>query len=656
MDSLIYSYLSPPGDTAIYSTSSHDVTGHNDDGFDGTYSYLYHDNGDVDMPVLFEVSGPGAVNLIRTGGFYDGELLVYLNGHETPTMIWKFDDLYGGLIEGIPQDQVCREKPGHGSAWAFLNLTYENGCKLVARRVSGEYKFFNIFATKGKDCKLPAKGIPMDLCQTEVCDTEGILAAKTCRTVLEQECEGLIEAIVLELPERDQIDYALRHLHIRAYWENEPMAAVDAPVGLLCGIGYTGLNGVEHAPYELKGRAGSMFIPTGRCAPMTPYFGETREGSYYFMFPMPFSKAAKIEFVNHGPNEIMFKTKITVALQPLPAGFNHFYAIHRAETNLLAGRDYTVLSERGSGYYLGGVFRMRGKWYNPDLKKVQRSHLEGDSRFFADDAKAFVCAGTGTEEYFNWGWYDTIGDKWPGEDVPFTFPTHGYCEHIVDTEDSSTMYRLHHLDPVPFHSAFSYNLEHGPDGRQPGDYESVAFCYLNKEESMKLCVFMDLRNPATVAAAQYRESDSTQYTACRVWEGNDQVSIDALAKQGLDWLAINGETFTVSVTKGESGFDVAIPRGAQRLVIRRQYDGAWSDQYRVGEPEGARILCEQTAEVFLDGLFCGVWRLPPRHACACWMQDDFSIALNGRDQESRVTIRNIGAAGWNACAYWVIIV
>lgn len=655
MDSLIYSYICPPKDTMLYTTSSHDVTGHNDDGFDGTYSYLYHDNGDVSTPVLFEVNGPGAINLIRTGGFCDGELLIYINGDISPTMIWEFDDLYGGLIEDIPQDQVCREKPGHGSAWAYINLTFEDGCRLVARKVSGEYKFFNIFATRGKDSKLIAKGLTLPVPQTMTNRTEATLAGKSRAIVLAREGEGLITCLTLELPVREQIDEALRYLHVRAFWEGESAAAVDAPIGLFFGVGYTGLDGISHQPYELKGRTGSMFIPTGRCAPKTPYFGETKEGSYYCNFPMPFSHAAKIEIINRSHREILFKTEIKTAIQSPQAGFGHFHAIHHAEVNLLAGRDHIVLAVRGSGYYLGGVFRMCGKWYDPTLKKVQRCHLEGDSHFYVDDAKGFLCAGTGTEEYFNWGWYDTIGEKWPGEDTPFTFPTHGYSEHVVDTEDCSTMYRLHHLDPVPFHSAFTYGLEHGPDGREPCDYESVAFCYLNMSESMKLFTYVDLRNPATTSSTHYRESGFTHYASCRVWEGNDQVTVNETAKAGLDWLAINGETFTVSVVKGEASFMATIPEGYKRLVIRRQYDGAWTEGYRSGEPDNAKILCEQSADVFVNGRDCGTWKLPHRHARDCWMQDEFTVLRESFANETdlTITIKNSGNPGWNACAYWL---
>lgn len=654
MDSLIYQYLNGPGDAALYTTSSHDVTGHNDDGFDATYSYLYHDGGDKNSPVLFEVSGSGSVNLIRTGGFNDGELLVYINGDQSPTHVWEFDDLYGGLVEGIPQNRVCREKPGHGSAWAYINLVYKDGCRLVARNVSGGHKFFNIFATQGRDCKLPA-GISMPETRVETDRIETALKGKSRQVVFDRSGEGVVTRITLELPVREQIDYALRNLYIRAFWECEHAAAVDAPIGLFFGVGYSGLEGAEHLPYELSGPTGSMNIPTGRCAPRTPYFGETKEGGYYCAFPMPFGKAARIEIVNHGPAEVKFITETTTDLQPPPADFSHFHAIHRSEVNLLPGRDHVVLAVRGSGYYMGGVFRMCGKWYDPALRSVQRCHLEGDSHFYVDDAKGFLCAGTGTEEYFNWGWYDTIGDELPGDDTPFTFPTHGYSEHIVDTEDCSTMYRLHHLDPVPFHSAFTYCLEHGPDGREPSNYESVAFCYLNESKSMKLFGYVDLRNPATTKVAQYGESDSTFYTACRVWEGNDQVSADELGKQGLDWLSVNGETFTASVVKGEASFSVTIPKNLQRLVIRRQYDGAWTNCYRPGEPEGAKILCEQRAEVFINGRGCGVWKLPHRHARDCWMQDEFTVLHESFHEQTdlSIMINNLELSGWNACVYWV---
>lgn len=632
--------LLPPGDERLYTTGSHDVTGHNDDGFCGTYSFLYHDCGDITSPVIFETAGPGVVHLIRTGGMNDGELRVYLNGGTTPAECWPFDSLYGGKTGAASGERVCREKPGHGSAWAFVHLAFTDGCKLVANGVSGTHKFFNIFATRGKVCQPvsgpPAQDPPMPL-------VHYALKGKDRCVLASETGPGIISGIFLRIPQRADINRALRSLRLRACWEDEKQAALDAPAGLFFGVGYTGIDD-EYPPYELKSKAGSMFIPTGRCAPRTPCFGELSEGFYYFSVPMPFSGSARLEILNTGDGEIAFEAGVKFSSCKLPEGFSHFYAIHRREDNLLAGRDYTVLSVRGSGYFLGGVYRMGGRCYDATLKKVQRAHLEGDARFYMDDAKGFLNAATGTEEYFNWGWYDTIGDCWPGDDQPFTFPTHGYCEHIVDLEDYSTMYRLHTLDPVPFHRVLDFRLEHGPDGREPADYESVAFCYLNTQRVARLD-----------AIADRAETDTTHYPAVRTWEGNDQVSADEMRERHEDWLSINGEEREVSVVKGETVFTVLIYKGASRLLIRRQYDGQWPHQYRGGEPDGARILCAQAAEVFLNGISCGVWRLPPRHARKCWMQDDFSVTLDGREQELRVSIRNLEAAGWNACAYWALI-
>ena len=632
-------FLLPPGDERLYTTSSHDVTGYNDDGFDGTYSYLYHDGGDAASPVIFEAAGPGMVRLIRTGGVNDGELLIYLNGDTMPTMRWPVDDLYGGKTGGIAPERVCREKPGHGSAWAYPDLAYEDGCRIVARNASGTHKFFNIFATRGTGCRAtgepPQPEPPAPL-------RRYALPGKSRCTLADEAGPGVVTGIALRIPDRAQINRALKNLRIRAFWEGEQRASADAPAGLFFGAGHTGLNG-EYPPYELKGKSGSMFIPTGRCAPETPCFRELEEGFYAFSLPMPFAERAHIELINTGDGEIACEAGVTVSRETPPDGFCHFHAIQRREDNLLAGRDHTVLSVRGSGYFIGGVYRMSSRCHDPALKKVQRYHLEGDARFTIDDAKGYLNAATGTEEYFNWGWYDTIGERWPGDDRPFTFPTHGYTEHIVDLEDHSTMYRMHTLDPVPFHRALDFRLEHGPDGREPADYESVAFCYLNPERAARL-----------VAVADREETESSSYRAVRLWEGNDQVWAGELGKQGDGWLAANGEARDVSVVKGETAFTVMVPEGAARIVIRRQYDGAWTDTHRAGEPAGAKILCAQAAEVFLDGQPCGVWRLPPRHGRDCWMQDDFSVMLGGHGQV-RITLRNLEPAGWNACAYWVLI-
>ncbi len=269
--------------------------------------------------------------------------------------------------------------------------------------------------------------------------------------------------------------------------------------------------------------------------------------------------------------------------------------------------------------------------------------LEGDARFYVDDAKSFLCGSTGTEEYFNWGWYDM-----PPKDEVFAYPTHGYTEHTRDSEDHSTMYRFHLTDSVPYYRSFRFDLEHGPEGEIVADYESVAFLYHSDECALTLCDAI----PVGSMAHDYRSDDgAARETLTRVYEGNDQV----LARKVDGWLSVAGISDTVEAITGAVAFTAAVPQENTGLRIRRRYDGAWQNESAATEPGGSSVVGAQAARVTIDGEDAGTWRLPPRHARECWMEDEFEVParLTGGRTSVRIGLESVGEVPWSAAKYWV---
>jgi hypothetical protein len=130
--------------------------------------------------------------------------------------------------------------------------------------------------------------------------------------------------------------------------------------------------------------------------------------------------------------------------EPYPVNAGYLYAQWRKEQPLIPGEDFRVLETRGRGHYIGCVVTFSNATAFPageSSPAPSRGHLEGDARYYVDGSRSPIVAGTGTEEYFNWGWYDI-----PKHDAPFSFPTHGYPLHVVSTEDQTVMYRFHLTD------------------------------------------------------------------------------------------------------------------------------------------------------------------------------------------------------------------
>jgi hypothetical protein len=94
--------------------------------------------------------------------------------------------------------------------------------------------------------------------------------------------------------------------------------------------------------------------------------------------------------------------------------------------------------------------------------------LEGDEMIWIDGESEPSIKGTGTEDYFQGGWY------W--ENGPFSAPFHGLT--IGDKMHSKyCAYRLHIPDPIPFEEQIRVTIEHGNCNMLQDDYSSLAYWY-----------------------------------------------------------------------------------------------------------------------------------------------------------------------------------
>ena len=641
-----------PCRTKLVITDSHDVTGGNNDGFTSAYSYLYRT---PEGWVLFDANGSGTVQLVRTIGFRT-ELQVFSGDAKEPEIAIPFAGLYSGTHPDFPHPYVGEEESAHGSSWCFVPIPFENGCRIVAPEKEESYHFFNVWThIYTEDTPEWEKAADRVVWSTEegksapcsLCSGAAPLDAHGKQVLFEQSTPGLVTSIRLRLP-TERRNETLRDVHLRAFWDGREAPDVDAPLGLFFGVGYPDDEAIRRMPsYPLGEGEKRVEIPTGRVSPCALPVSEEPDRTLICRFPMPFD-SARIELVNtsaHAAGEIGWE----VAVEPSPAtaGLDQrqgrFCALYRREQGTLPHRDYTVADVRGHGRYVGCVMRMSSRGLDHGLRTVQRLFLEGNARFYVDDSKSFLCGSTGTEEYFNWGWYDM-----PPKDQVFAYPTHGYTEHTRDSEDHSTMYRFHVTDSVPYYRSFRFDLEHGPEGEIVADYESVAFLYHLDQCALALCDAV----PVGSTAHHYRsEGVVARQTLTRVYEGNDQV----LARKVDGWLGVAGISDTVETVSGRAEFAVSVPPENTGLRIRRRYDGAWQKESATEEPGGSSVVGAQAALVTIDGEDAGTWRLPPRHARECWMEDEFEVParLTKGKTSVRVALKSVGEVPWNAARYWV---
>ncbi|MCL4234898.1 MAG: DUF2961 domain-containing protein, partial [Deltaproteobacteria bacterium] len=322
------------------------------------------------------------------------------------------------------------------------------------------------------------------------------------------------------------------------------------------------------------------------------------DGWFYCWFPMPFWRGFEIELANEGVATVETEYEVAVADEPYEIHAGHFHALGRSEITRL-GVDYTMLDATGRGHYLGSAITMRGV--------PVRLFLEGDERVHVNGSRSPALYGTGTEDYYNGGWYFNQG--------LFTLPTHGYVGHTnTALSDITSVYRFHFTDPLPFMDGLHFGIEHDLLNILPAeDYRSVAYWYGAPDAALALAATIDVGDPASEAEADYEA------------EGRVGVDLDSFFEGDRDREHVVEYGYEID---GASQFTVAINAHNDGVLLRRTTDAA---------TEG------QEARVFIDGVDAGVWRRRGENTWRRMLEDDFLIdaALTRGKREIAVRFENV---------------
>jgi hypothetical protein len=126
--------------------------------------------------------------------------------------------------------------------------------------------------------------------------------------------------------------------------------------------------------------------------------------------------------------------------------------------------DWALLAVRGAGKYVGTLLNVQ----NGDLQWWG----EGDERIFVDDERFPSHFGTGTEDYFGYGWCSN---------ERFTLPFIGQTQSSGRQNWGATsLYRFHVLDAIPFRTGVRFDLEVRHWRKQPVPlvYDAIGFFYV----------------------------------------------------------------------------------------------------------------------------------------------------------------------------------
>lgn len=221
---------------------------------------------------------------------------------------------------------------------------------------------------------------------------------------------------------------ALKETWLHIYWDDESVPSVSAPLSYIFGVGSS------------NGKVRSMA------------FGfDAGEG--YLYLPMPFAHSSRLVLENRSTKalkNIKLKVKLRNHLADFSSGTEILpFHVTYQESITTRGNDVSFLETEGHGHVVGVVYNFNG------ISQL----LEGDERVYIDGDASPAIQGTGTEDFFNVGWYWSRCLMQPDCTYPWheelTLPTHGMV-------GQKTAYRLFVTDAVVFHSSIKFHIEHGP--------------------------------------------------------------------------------------------------------------------------------------------------------------------------------------------------
>ncbi|NUS44835.1 MAG: DUF2961 domain-containing protein [Mycobacteriaceae bacterium] len=202
-------------------------------------------------------------------------------------------------------------------------------------------------------------------------------------------------------------------------------------------------------------------------------------GSAVSWWPMPFAAGVHVDLVNTAAAPVRgIAAQVTIApdvrwAAALATGRAGYFTArsHSGPTN--PHRDWPIAHEFGPGKFVGLSQTFRGKRIDTGYMPKAPFFLEGNEHVHVDGSPAPQLNGTGTEDFYEAGWYFRKGTAYsaPLTGMPGVHagpPCPDYC---------LSAYRLMLAESVNYRLALRFGMEHGPANDQPAEYSSTAFLY-----------------------------------------------------------------------------------------------------------------------------------------------------------------------------------
>ena len=443
------------------SVSSYDRTGGNDDGFSGKYSFVSQEPEGL---VLANLKGPGVIYRLWTPTPSDEVLEFLFDGETTPRITLKFRELFLGEHASFPRPLVGF---GAGGFYSYVPIPFAQACKvrMRAQRVQFYQINYALYPSSTPIQTFRANPSADDLeqrrqaCQLFAASGKDISAQVTPPGVKASRSQAAVRI----QPGQTHTVFKTRKPGRLVGLRLAPAEALAGKArSLLLRVSFDGAAPAIHCP------AGDFFGYAWGQPAMRSLLAGVQDGVAYCYFPMPFDRSATIELASEGPTPIDLRVEVLHAPVPRSAREGKFYAIWRRENPTAAATPFTFVETSGRGHLVGTALQAQG------FESGKTLFFEGDDQTTLDGELAIH--GTGSEDYFNGGWYD-VPDRW---EKLLSFPLSGclgYAKHLGRTGG----YRLMIGDKYPYTQSLRHVIEHaGEKNSIPTDYCSVTYLYAER--------------------------------------------------------------------------------------------------------------------------------------------------------------------------------
>jgi len=449
--------------------SSYDTTGSNDDGFSGKYSYIRKEAGE--RLVMADLKGPGVINRIWTPTPSDDTIEFYFDAEKIPRIRLKFNELFSGSVFPFLSPLAGH---GVGGYYSYIPIPYAKSCKIIY--IGKELKFHQVqykSYLKGEDIQtftinwgkeeneafrnaanlwnLYGKNIlninKDKTAQIQILKTDIVIKPGEIIPIASINKGGRIAGI--EINNAFLLEGQQKDLILKAKWDDENTFAINAPAADFFGYAF------------------------GKRATHSLLLGSRADTNYCYL-PMPFDNKAQFQLSylkRSGQIQPDLQMSVKLYYTNKKRDSNNegkFYAVWR-RTSPDSGKPYTFIKQQGRGHEAGTILLSQG---------TEEGNVYFPTGFFEGDDITTIDGemrmhGTGSEDYFNGGWY-AVPDRW---DEAFSLPLHGCLDYSLPMARTGG-YRFKLSDKVSFEKDYELTIEHGPEGNKwKADYSSLCFYY-----------------------------------------------------------------------------------------------------------------------------------------------------------------------------------